>query len=439
MAIIAPFKALRYNPAKAGDLTPLVTQPYDKIEGELQTEYYRRHPLNVVRIIRSAESTADPETHYPQAAATFQKWMEEGILIEDAAPAIYVYYQEFRTPTGSAGGTVIRKGFVTSVKLEDKGVRAHEHTLAGPKADRLRLLKAIETSDELTFMLYSDAQHETAKVMDAAIANLNPIIEVQDDYGETHRVWAVTDSAVILKLQNFLQSRELLIADGHHRYETAMNFKKYCEGKGLKPVGSQGFDHRMMALFPMEDPGLVIFPTHRLVKRVENFNGEKLLKALEKNFDVAPHSTTGELFAKMDGAGVKEHVLGLKCIGTPWNYYSLRLWNEGILDATLPRTMSAASKRLDVTILHSLILEPQLGIDAAKLAAHTHVDYIRHREEALAHVGKDGIQAAFLLKPTTVKQVEEVSASGERMPQKSTDFYPKLLAGLVMMRLNIQK
>jgi uncharacterized protein (DUF1015 family) len=195
----------------------------------------------------------------------------------------------------------------------------------------------------------------------------------------------------------------------------------------------------MMALFPMEDPGLVIFPTHRLIKNVENFSGEKLVKTLEKNFDVAPHSTERELFAQMDTAQEHEHVIGLKTTGTPWPLYALKLWDEKLLDKELPSSLSAISKRLDVTILHSLILEAHLGIDAAKLAAFTHVDYVRSRTEALGAVGRNGIQAAFLLKPTTVKQVAEVSEIGERMPQKSTDFYPKLLAGLVMMRLEMSK
>ncbi|MBI5060376.1 DUF1015 domain-containing protein [candidate division KSB1 bacterium] len=433
--MIAPFKALRYQSTKVGDLTAVVTQPYDKIEAELQADYYRRSPLNVVRIIRSEESLADPETAYPQAAATFQEWLRSGVLAEDGEPALYIYYQLFRFE----GREFTRKGFIASVKLEEEGVRAHEHTLAGPKADRLRLLKAIETSDELTFMLFSDAHHEAVRVMDDAVSKLAPIIDVKDDYGETHKVWAVSDKAVIAKLQALVEPRELLIADGHHRYETAINFKHECEAKGWHPVGAQGYDHRMMALFPMEDPGLVIFPTHRLVKNVEHFSGEKLLKALEKHFDVAPHSDEAELYHKIDDARRGQYIIGLKAVGTPWPLYSLRLWNDSTLERELPKTMSKASKRLDVTILHSLILERHLGIDQQKLEAFTHVEYVRQRDEALAQVGEHGIQAAFLLRPTTVSQVEEVSAAGERMPQKSTDFYPKLLAGLVMMKLGIQK
>ncbi len=460
MALISPFKGLRYNQAKTGDLTPLVTQPYDKIEQPLQAEYYARHPLNVVRVIRSDEANSDPQTPYSGVKKTFQQWLADGILAEDAEPAVYVYYQEFKStppspPAGEStppdppaeaegkrnngGGKAIRKGFIASVKLEEKNVRAHEHTLEGPKADRLRLLRSIETNDELIFMLYSDRERETVSVMDEAIKNLKPIMDVTDDFGERHKVWKVTDASAIEKLRSHVRPRELFIADGHHRFETAMNFKRECEGKGLKPLGSQGFDHRMMALFPMEDPGLVIFPTHRLVKNCENFSGDKLLKSLERHFDVSPHSSERELFAMMDSAKKNEHIIGLKAIGTPWNFYGLRLWNEGILDKALPDSMSAASKRLDVTILHSLILEPHLGIDSAKLAAFTHVEYVRSRDEALGAVGKNRIQAAFLLNPTSVEQVVEVSNSGERMPQKSTDFYPKLLAGLVMMRLEMGK
>lgn len=433
MAKIAPFAALRYDTAVAGDINKLVSQPYDKIDRALQINYYERDPHNIVRIILSDECVKDKETPYPGAAKTLNGWVEKGILKTDPQPAIYVYYQTFKF----RGQTYTRKGFIASVELEEKGVRAHEHTLAGPKADRLRLLRATETNDENIFMLFSDPQHEAVKIMDSAIAGKKPLIEAVDDYGETHKVWAITDPGTIQKLQALVAPRELFIADGHHRFETAVNYKNECLSKGWKPEGNQGFDHRMMALFPMEDPGLVIFPTHRLVKNVDNFSTEKLLAALSKSFEVEPVQSVEDLSKKMENRNSK-NVFGMAAVNSPAPFYFLKIKDPKVMDTVVPDA-SEPSRRLDVTVLHKLILENELGIDKAKLEAFTNVEYVRHTEEAMAKLGKGGIQAVFLLNPTDVKNVKDVASVGERMPQKSTDFYPKLLAGLVMMPLKIQK
>ncbi len=434
MAHIAPFKALRYTPGTAGALSDLVAQPYDKIDRELQQTYYRRSPHNIVRIIKSDEANSAPETDYAGAGKTLKEWRDKGILTYDQDPALYIYYQSFTY----RNRPYTRKGFISSVALEEKGVRAHEHTLAGPKADRLRLLRATETNDELIFMLFSDPVHEAVKAMDAAIAGKQPLLETKDDFGETHHVWKITDQSVIEKLTKLVAPVELFIADGHHRYETAINFKHECEAKGWKPVGAQGFDHRMMALFPMEDPGLVIFPTHRLVHDVKNFDGAKLIQQLSGKFDVQPAASAEELFHVMDENPV-EQALGLCVSGAPSRFYFLKLKDISIADREGPAGASVPAKRLGVTILHHFILDQLLGIDKAKLEAYTNVNYVRDREEAVERVGKDGTQAAFLLNPTDVAHVKAVAERGERMPQKSTDFYPKLLAGLVMMPLEIKK
>jgi uncharacterized protein (DUF1015 family) len=432
MANIAPFAALRYDQTVAGSMDKLVTQPYDKIDRALQQKYYDRDPHNIVRVIFNKENVADTETPYPDAAKTLQEWIKSGVVKEDGEPAIYVYYQVFKF----SGQTYTRKGFIASVQLEEKGVRAHEHTLAGPKADRLRLLRATETNDENIFLLFSDPAGEAVTIMDNAIAKTTPLIDCTDDYGETHKVWAIKDPAAIAAIQKLVAPKELFIADGHHRFETAVNYMNEAKAKGWKAVGNQGFDHRMMALFPMEDPGLVIFPTHRLVKNVENFDGNKLLAAIGKNFAVEPMATVQDLINAMNQH--KKHVFGMAATGTPAPFYFLKLKDSKVMDQQLPN-ISAASRQLDVTVLHKLILENELGIDKAKLEAFTHVEYVRHREDAIDKLGKNGIQASFLLRPTDVADVKDVASLGERMPQKSTDFYPKLLAGLVMMPLKMQK
>jgi uncharacterized protein (DUF1015 family) len=423
MARIQPFRGLTYSPALAAKLDLLVTQPYDKIDRPLQEKYYARDPHNVIRIIKSDETVTNPESTYPGAAATLKQWIADGTLVEAKGPAFYLYYQTFNF----LGKQYVRKGFMASVMLDEENVKSHEHTLAGPKADRLRLLHALETNDELIFMLYSDPNGESVKLMDSVAANHKPALECRDDFGELHQVWIADDPKVVAELQKLVSNCDLFIADGHHRYETACNYKRESMAKGWKPVGNQGFDHRMMGLFPMEDPGLVILPTHRLIRNVENFSAPKLLAALAANFKITPLSSEEALFARMDAQN-SDQVFGMKAIGTKDEFYFLEA-NEH----------SGPNRTLGVTILHSTILENELGIDKQVLSAGTHVDYVRSRKESIDAVGKDGIQAAFILNPTSVDDVKTVAAAGQRMPQKSTDFYPKLLAGLVMMKLDIQK
>lgn len=423
MARIHPFRGLTYSPKLAASLSKLVSQPYDKIDRALQQKYYDRHPHNIIRIIKSDETVADPESTYPQAAATLKQWIADGTLVEAEDQAFYLYYQTFTF----LDKTYVRKGFMASVALDEENVKSHEHTLAGPKADRLRLLRALETNDELIFMLYTDPKGESVELMDSIANSQKPALECRDDYNELHQVWIVEDHAFIAKLQKLLSGCDLFIADGHHRYETACTYKRDALEMDWLSNGHQGFDHRMMGLFPMEDPGLVILPTHRLIQNVTNFSGPRLVAALSEHFIVTPLSSAVALFAQMD-TFENDQVFGMKTIGTHDEFYFLESIEE-----------PATTRTLGVTILHSKILENELGIDAKVLSAGTHVEYIRERQEALDAVGKNGIQAAFILNPTSVEDVKTVAAAGERMPQKSTDFYPKLLAGLVMMKLDMQK
>ncbi len=436
MARIHPFRGLTYSQALAAKLDKLVTQPYDKIDRALQKSYYDRDPHNVVRVIKSDETVSNPESAYPGAAATLKQWIADGTLVEAKGPAFYLYYQTFTF----LDKKYVRKGFMASVALEEDNVKSHEHTLAGPKADRLRLLRALETNDELIFMLYSDPERASVTLMDSVATAKKPVLECRDDFGELHQVWIADEPEFVTKMQKLLAACDLFIADGHHRYETACTFKREALDQKWKPLGHQGFDHRMMGLFPMEDPGLVILPTHRLIRNVKNFSGQKLLAALGESFIATPLSSADALFARMDTVET-DQVFGMKAVGTRDEfYYFLQPKNLTVMvDREDLAGLLESSRKLGVTTLHSLILEHELGIDAKILSAGTHVEYVRSRQEAVDAVGKDGIQAAFILNPTSVSDVKTVAAAGERMPQKSTDFYPKLLAGLVMMKLDIQK
>jgi uncharacterized protein (DUF1015 family) len=431
MATVEPFRGYRYNQKIVGDLKDVVTQPYDKIGLELQEEYYRRSPYNVARVIKNTEKNADPETIYPDAGRTFREWTETGVLVQDAEPGYYAYFQVFEVE----GKTYTRKGLVGLVALEGPtGVRAHERTLAGPKADRLRLMRATEGNDGQVFMLYPDPDGVLNGVMDRFTSG-TPLIEVPDDFGAVHKLWQITDGGAIAEIKRGLEDKDLFIADGHHRYETAVNFMKECRAKGWKPMGVETFTHRMMTLVSMDDPDLVVLPSHRLVRDLPDFQLDRFLEALQEDFEVQQVHTRQALFKGLDIG--KKWTFGLGADGGN-RLFVLRLKDSSIVDRRIGGDMSPHWKSLDVTVLHWLILERLLGIDAAKLEAQAHVDYGRDKEEALDQL-QGRYQLAFLVKPTSVMDVRAVAAAGERMPQKSTDFYPKLLTGMVFMKMQIEK
>jgi uncharacterized protein (DUF1015 family) len=432
MAVVEPFRGYRYNPQLVGDLKKVVAQPYDKIGPELQAEYHQRSPYNIAQVTKSIEKNQDPETPYPKAGAKFQEWIINQVLVPDVEPGFYAYYQIFK----AEGKSHTRKGLVGLVALEGgTQVRAHEKTLAGPKADRLRLMRATEGNDGQIFMLYSDPKGTVNRVMDKA-AVAKPLIEVPDDFGEIHKLWQITDPQDIKDIKQALADKELFIADGHHRYETAVNFMNECRAKGWKPMGVESFTHRMMTMISMDDPDLVILATHRLVRDLPNFQLDNFLRALREDFIVEPTSVRHELYRRLEAG--KKWTFGLGADGGK-RLFLVRLKDGSVIDKRITGKMSSEWKSLDVTVLHSLILERLLGIDAAKLEAQSHVDYGRDKDKGLERLSEGKYQLVFLMNPTGVRDVQAVASAGERMPQKSTDFYPKLLTGMVFMKMKIQK
>ena len=434
MAQIHPFRAHRYNEAVVGDMNLVVTQPYDKISDEIQNDYYGRSPYNIVRITRNREKNKDPETDYADAGLTFGKWLAEGAVVQDKSPAIYAYYQDYEIE----GEKKLQRGMIALLDLKHSGaaILPHERTLAEPKLDRLRLMRSIEGNDDLIYMLYTDDRLTVNGIMDEATAGREPEIEVKDDFGASHRLWAIAAPDIVRKIQNAMTPEELFIADGHHRFETSINFMKECEAKRWRAIGIETFDKRMVTCFNSADQGITILPTHRLIRGFPSFRSPDFLRRLEPFFEVAPATSLRELWEKMK-AGRNNHVFGFYC-GDLRRFYLLALKEEGRVDPLL-LAHAEAYRRLDVSVLHALILERQLGIDEKKLEAQQHVDYVRDRESCVRLVNEGGYQAAFLLNPTSVEQMQRVALLGEKMPQKSTDFYPKLLTGLVFMKMRIAK
>lgn len=427
MAVVHPFKGFLYSKSIVDDFRKVVTQPYDKTTPSMQDAYYESSPFNVVRITLNIEKRENPDTGYAGAGSTFRKWIEEGVLVQDPAPAIYAYYQEH-----SAEGAVrTQRGFIALLDLQnsESGIVPHEQTLAAPKQDRLHLMRAIEGNEDLIYMLYSDAQLRANQIIDRGISGREPEIEVADEYGATHRLWAITDPEAIEGIQCAMQGQKLFIADGHHRFETSVTFMEECLQKGWRPAESASFDKRMVACFNVTD-GVTILPTHRLIRDLAEFDVHAFLRTAEERFTMEIIPSAPELWLRMQ-EGRSDHVFGFYPSGTN-RFYLVRLRNRSAED-------SGQEEFLDVRILHSLLLERGLGIDESKLETQAHIDYERDRDSCIRWVDDGKYQAAFFLNPTTAEQMQQIASRGKRMPQKSTDFYPKLLTGLVFMKMNIRK
>jgi len=449
MAKIFPFRAYRYT-AKAGDPKNLVTQPYDKISDELRTKYYGRSEWNIARVIKSDEGPADGTNTYARAAELFRKMIAEGRLARDDKPAIYAYDIEYEGP---GGDTLVRSGFIATAQLEDfaKGhVKPHETTLAGPKADRLNVTRATGAGFGLIFMLYPDHELASDTLLEGAKRGRKPDVEVADDFGAIHRVWVITDEGVIAKLQAILEPVDLFIADGHHRYETAVNYMKEMTAQGKAGSGLGAVDKGMMAFVNMFSKGLTVFATHRLIHSLpaEKADPARLIAELEKDFEIQVIPMTGGGEDEMLDILAEEYAehktaFGLVIKEIEEECYVVTLAREKALDEFFGETRglnplpSKGYKGLDVAVLHGLVLDKILGIDAEALTKQTNVVYARDARNAIKRVHTGEMQMCFLMNPTRPEQVAEVAGAGERMPQKSTDFYPKMLTGLTINKFDV--
>lgn len=422
MAEIRPLKALRYCLDKAGEIGSLVCPPYDIISGEQRQALLDKNPYNMVRL-----ELPQGEDPYREAAETLAQWLAQGVLRADMDEGIYLYEEEFQDKVDHGAVKKLR-GIICLVRLEDFSsgvVLPHEETLSKAKEDRFQLMRATNCNFSQIYSLYRDEAHTTRRRMDRLAETCSPRYEFSDGL-ITHRLWVVNDPVSIGALREDFTGRKLYIADGHHRYETALRYRDYLREQGeFNPSA----DFVMMFLTDMEDPGLVVFPTHRLVKGLKDFSGESLLSACGKWFDLCPQPSRSATEAALEKLYKESrHAFGLFCDGG-WHVLSLR--EESVMDSLLPEK-SQAYRRLDVTILHSLILEGVLGIDKENMANQKSLTYTRSAEEAETSVLAGESQCCFLLNPTRVEEIGAVAAAGEKMPQKSTYFYPKLITGLVM-------
>ena len=432
MARIFPFRGLRYSPSKVA-LGEVVTQPYDKITPQMQDRYYTDSPYNLVRIILGKPRAGDNEGEsvYTRAAAFVREWREEGVLTPDAEPSIYLYTQTFRVPGDNLGAAMERRGFIALGQLEDydqKVVFRHEQTLSKPKADRLNLLRATQAHFGQLFMLYSDPAAE----IDAALRQTGPpTAEIRDEYDVVHRMWRVSDHATLQTVQAKMADKQLIIADGHHRYETALNYRNEMR----KQAGSrsiEAYERVMMTFVNMDAPGLVILPTHRVVFGLEAFSIFDMVAKLQANFEV---EDLGSL-AEIDGSLERLRQAGKD--GTALlaitSHGGFLLRSRPGAKWTEPADLSERQRALDVVKLHKLVLEGTLGLSEEDIRDQEHLRYVRDAHEAVSQVVR-GANVAFIMNPVSMEQMRDVAFGGEVMPQKSTDFYPKLLSGLVAYSL----
>lgn len=444
MANIFPFRGVHYNVSTVGDLSDVVTQPYDQIDKELREKYYDRSNFSFVKIIMGrTEPDTNEDTVYTRAGDYLSEWMRDGVLIRDDKPALYVYHQEYMIEGESKPR--VRKGFIPLVELQEYGkkMRPHEKTLEAPKKDRFNLMLTTEANTGMIFMLYSEPEREINRALDGQINGREPDLLATDAMGSIHKVWAVTDAATIKRVQELMEPLTLFIADGHHRYETAVNYKKHMlKEKRTFPKGvSENFYNCMITLVNVDEPGLTVLPTHRLVHDVPPELMENLVsKAMEyfsiEHFplsvgdDVAVKSVLDAMKARQND----EHLFAMHIRGED-EIKLLSLKDESVMNE-MAGEFSDDWKKLDIAILHTILLDKLLGIDAEKLAAKTNVDYLRSPYDTLKKVKEDEkYQCMFLVNETGVEEVKKVALHDEKMPQKSTDFFPKLLSGMVMNKM----
>jgi uncharacterized protein (DUF1015 family) len=418
MADVQPLRALHYDPAVVGPLSDVVAPPYDVIDAGQRAELIARSPFNVVAI-DLPRGEPDP---YAAAQEQFESWQLQGALVRDEQPAIWAHSQDY---TGPDGRSLTRRGFFCRVRIEDYGpgrVRPHERTHPGPKEDRLRLTRATRANVSPIFSLYSDPGQAAWRAL-APSTEQPPWGEVSDSDGTTHRIWRVSDPAAIESVRQATEGAELLIADGHHRYETMQAYAEEIGGEG---------EHRyiLMCLVALEDPGLTVFPTHRMVSGLDPGRQEALAEALRRDFEIA--EVPLEQIAPQPGSGPLE----LGYIDSHFQRpYRLTLKDQAIADAALPGR-SPAYRQLDTGVLEALLLKGALGLSDEDISHFNGLFYARDTAEALAMVRSGEYDAAFLMRPTPVQQVRDVAAAGENMPPKSTYFFPKLLTGLLFNPLS---
>jgi uncharacterized protein (DUF1015 family) len=446
MAQIVPFRGIVYNPERVENLANVATPPYDVITSQEQLAFYERHPWNIIRLIlgKTSEKDTPEDNRHTRSAGFFNDWLSEGILVQDASPAFYLTSIDFLAHSRK----ITRWGMISLVALEsfEKGVvLPHEKTFSRVKSERLELMKSCHANYSPIFSLYSDSSQFVLNTLRQSCfetaPSMKPDMKFVDTYGHLHQAWRVTDGAVHRKIADFMRDKSIFIADGHHRYETALNYRQWIADRtpGFSPEHPANFV--MMYLCGMEDPGLVILPAHRMVSAISQEKLDVFITASEACFDISriemePGKGPGTEADKWDGILNAESArtrIGVVIKNHPQGY--LLSLKPGVMQRMFGSEMSERMLELDVTVLTRLILMDLLSLSHSQLDDESIMSYSSKTDAALEAVRTGHCDAAFILNATRIDQVRRIAEAGEIMPRKSTYFYPKVITGQVINRL----
>ena len=446
MAQVHPFRAFRYNPARAS-FDRVLTQPYDKISPAMQEKYYAADPHNLIAIEKGRVFPNDSAQNnvYTRAASALQDWIRNNVVVEDSADSFYAYTQEYTVPGGDERRT--RRGFIGAGKLEDYSagvVFRHEQTLSGPKADRLELLRHTRTHTGQLFMLYSDAEHRIDAILAEAESAAAPATELRDEYGVVHRLWMIAEPERVSAIQNAMADQKLVIADGHHRYETALNYRNERRSQTIHPDRNAPYEFAMMTFINTRSDGLTILPTHRVASHLHDFSWPSVRRHLEPWFTADTFSfrdegerieARGKFLDRLVKTRAHRSIGVYPAVRSEKGAFYVLTLRPGADLAQLLPNVSPLQRELDVVLLHEGILEPALGITPQAVTSEKNLTYEREASAAVDAVHSGAAQIAFLLNACDVEQVMRIATAGEVLPQKSTDFYPKLLSGIAMYQV----
>lgn len=424
MATIKPFKAIRYNQEKV-KIENVIAPPYDVISPEQQDGYYAKDPFNIIRLILGRE-----EDRYSAATQTYSAWQELRILIRDTTPAIYPLVQIFKT---TEGNTVQRKGFIALCRLEEfekKIVLPHEKTLSKAKEDRFKLFKATNSNFSQVFSLYSDPGKKIDALVNP-IHNTQPIIDVEFE-SVRNKLWSIVDEQVIAKIAEELQPKQVLIADGHHRYETGLAYRDFMKSQNPNHTGNELYNYIMMFFTNLDDEGLVIYPTHRVLHSLSLYEGEKLIAALQKDFAVHTFPTPQMM---MDALKQQRRYSYGMISKHSSKFFVITLKSVSSINTLVPENLPPEVKELDVVLLHHYIIRQLLGVSQEAQEKKLNIHYLQNVHNCVDEIARGESQVAFIVNPTRIEQVRAVAKAGHTMPQKSTFFYPKLVSGLVLNKM----
>ncbi|MFA5363248.1 MAG: DUF1015 domain-containing protein [Candidatus Omnitrophota bacterium] len=422
MTTIKPFRAVIYNQEKISDLSSVVCPPYDIISPARQEAYQEKNPNNFTHILLSKDIPG--EDKYRRAGQYFRNWLKNKVLVQDEKPAIYHYEQEYKV----RGQKLTRSGFIALLHLEKKKstVFGHEHTHLEPREDRLKLIRQVKANLSPIFVIFGDKKRVIQRVIEPHLAHKKPFLEVRDDEGIRHTLWRVDDPEILQTIQDSMSGENIFIADGHHRYEVSCAYRDEMEAKmSEKSKGEEDFNFTLAYFTNTHSHGLTVFPYHRLLKLDFDLHMDSFILHLKEYFSIEEMKDKARLFFLMEKAGIAEHVLG---IYKDKRFLLLRLKNNKILDRIIGDKPSAY-RQLDVCVLNYIVFRNVMGVD---FDDKTQFIYTPDAEECIENVNENTRHAAFFLNPTKVEQITAIALEGEKMPPKSTYFYPKVLSGLVV-------